>query len=59
MIYTNEKFLSTRKPLTQPKGLTFRSDVSCWFHLKVTYDSSVIRFPGTPIRVHTPVRQAD
>ena len=28
-----------------------------WFQLKIAYDSSVIRSPGTPIRVHTPVRQ--
>ena len=30
-----------------------------WFQLKVAYNSSVIRSPGTPIRGHTPVRQAD
>ena len=30
-----------------------------WFQLKVAYDSSVIRSPGTPIRGHTPVRQAE
>ena len=29
-----------------------------WFQLKVAYDSSVVRSPGTPIRRHTPVRQA-
>ena len=29
------------------------------FQLKVAYDSSVIRSPGTPIRGHTPLRQAD
>ena len=29
-----------------------------WFQLKVAYDSSVFRSPGTPIRGHTPVRQA-
>ena len=33
--------------------------VSDWFQLKVEYDSSDIRSPGTPIRGHTPVRQTD
>ena len=28
-----------------------------WFQLKVAYDSSVIRSPGTPIRGQTPVKQ--
>ena len=43
-------------PWNHPSALNFAGS---WFQLKVAYDSSVIRLPGTPIRGSTPVRQSD
>ena len=43
-----------RRPRNRLSALNFAGD---WFQLKVAYDSSVIRSPGTPIHGHTLVRQ--
>ena len=56
--------VKTRKlplePIHRPRNrLSALNFMGSWFQLKVAYDSSVIRSPGTPIRGHTPVRQAE
>ena len=56
--------VKTKNPSLEPKHHT-RNRLSAlnfmggWFQLKVAYDSSIIRSPGTPIRGHTPVGQTD
>ena len=56
--------VKTKNPLsrtnTPPRNrLSALNFASGWYQLKVAYDSSVIRSPGTPIRGHTPVSQTD
>ena len=47
------------EPIHRPRNrLSALNFTGGWFQLKVAYDSSVIRSPGTPIRGHMPVRQA-
>ena len=58
-VFENQKTPSV-EPIHRPRNrLSALNFAGIWFQLKVAYDSSVIRSPGTPIRGHTPVRQAD
>ena len=51
---------SSLEPIHRPRNrLSSLNLAGSWFQLKVAYDSSVIRSAGTPIRGHTPIRQAD
>ena len=46
------------EPIHRPRNrLSALNIADGWFQLKVAYDFSVIRSPGTFIRDHTPVRQ--
>ena len=48
------------EPIHRPRNrLSALNFADSWFQLKLAYDSSVVRSSGTPIRGHTPVRQAD
>ena len=48
------------EPIHRPRNhLSALNFAGSWFQLKVAYDSSVVRSPGTPVRGHTPVRQVD
>ena len=48
------------EPIHRPRNrLSALNFTGGWFQLKVAYDSSVIRSPGTSIRGHTLVRQAN
>ena len=56
--------VKTKTPYLEPKRhprnrLSALNFTGGWFQLKVTYDSSVIRSSGTPIRGHPPVWQTD
>ena len=56
--------VETKTPSLEPKHhprnrLSALNLTDGWFQLRVAYDSSVIRSPGTPIRGHTPVWQTD
>ena len=47
------------EPIHRPRNrLSALNFAGSWFQLKVAYDSSVFRSPGTPIRGNTSVRQA-
>ena len=55
--------VETNKPPHEPihrsrNRLSALNFAGSWFQLKVAYDSSVGRSPGTSIRGHTPVTQA-
>ena len=48
------------EPILHPRDrLSALNFTSGWFQLKVAYDSSVIRSPGTFIRGHTRARRTD
>ena len=56
--------VKTKTPSLEPKHhprnrLSALNFTGGWFQLKVAYDSSVIRSPGTPIHGYTPVWQTD
>ena len=51
---------TSREPIHRPRNrFSALNFTSSWFQLKVAYDSFVIRSPGTPIRGHRPVKQAE
>ena len=58
--YKTTYFENASKPKHHPQNrLSALNFTGGWFQIKVAYDSSVIRSPGTPIRGHTPVWQSD